>query len=289
MRGRKSKAVAHEDTHRWMVSYADFITLLFAFFVVMYAISSVNVSKYKSLAEGMHSAFTKKGKHQSVAEIASRKEAKSALENPIQEKDQFNELIKALSDLQDSDYHMNPQDGWIELDIKAGALFDSGSADLRPIAVVKLMQLADVIRKLPYPIALEGYTDNVPINTPQYPSNWELSSARAASVARCLTTFGVDQSRITVTGFGEQYPVADNGTEEGRAMNRRVSLIIAKDRTVPRLFNPEMSYKVDQSADNGQTKAKEDKAVDNNQTEIPNAVDNSQTEIPNKDNNKENP
>ncbi|MFW2539157.1 MULTISPECIES: OmpA family protein [unclassified Legionella] len=279
MRGRKSKAVAHEDTHRWMVSYADFITLLFAFFVVMYAISSVNVSKYKSLAEGMHSAFTKKGKHQSVAEIASRKEAKSALENPIQEKDQFNELIKALSDLQDSDYHMNPQDGWIELDIKAGALFDSGSADLRPIAVVKLMQLADVIRKLPYPIALEGYTDNVPINTPQYPSNWELSSARAASVARCLTTFGVDQSRITVTGFGEQYPVADNGTEEGRAMNRRVSLIIAKDRTVPRLFNPEMSYKIDKEAtDNEQTQSKED-----------NAVGNSQTETPNKDNNKENP
>lgn len=279
MRGRKSKAVAHEDTHRWMVSYADFITLLFAFFVVMYAISSVNVSKYKSLAEGMHSAFTKKGQHQSVAEIASRKEAKSALENPIQEKDQFNQLIKALSDLQDSDYHMNPQDGWIELDIKAGALFDSGSADLRPIAVVKLMQLADVIRKLPYPIALEGYTDNVPINTPQYPSNWELSSARAASVARCLTTFGVDQSRITVTGFGEQYPVADNGTEEGRAMNRRVSLIIAKDRTVPRLFNPEMSYKIDkEAADNEQTQSKEG-----------NVVGNSQTETPNKDNNKENP
>ncbi|WP_019217459.1 OmpA family protein [Legionella tunisiensis] len=182
-----------------------------------------------------------------------------------------------MSDLQDSDYHMNPQDGWIELDIKAGALFDSGSADLRPIAVVKLMQLADVIRNLPYPIALEGYTDNVPINTPQYPSNWELSSARAASVARCLTTFGVDQSRITVTGFGEQYPVADNGTEEGRAMNRRVSLIIAKDRTVPRLFNPEMSYKLDkQSAAEMLTKEKEEKAADNSQIETPNK-DNKET------------
>lgn len=266
MRGRKSKAVAHEDTHRWMVSYADFITLLFAFFVVMYAISSVNVSKYKSLAEGMHSAFTKKGKNQSVAELASRKEAKSAVENDVQEKDQFNELIKALSELQDSDYHMNPQDGWIELDIKAGALFDSGSADLRPIAIVKLMQLADIIRKLPYPIALEGYTDNVPISTTQYPSNWELSSARAAAVARCLTTFGVAQSRITVTGFGEQYPVADNGTEEGRAMNRRVNLIIAKDKTVPRLLNPDIGGKANKEPTNTEETTAEDNATNTSQT-----------------------
>lgn len=242
MRGRKNKVVPHEDTHRWMVSYADFITLLFAFFVVMYAISSVNVSKYKSLAEGMNSAFTSKSKGQAVSKLAqTKKDMNPAVDSPINEKDQFNQLIKALSALQDSDYHMNPQDGWVELDIKANALFDSGSADLRPVAVLKLMKLASIIKKLPYPIAIEGYTDNMPIETEQYPSNWELSSARAAAVARTLFSFGVNKKQMSVTGYGEQYPVADNGSEEGRAQNRRVNVIIAKDKTVPRLLDPSIS------------------------------------------------
>lgn len=240
---RKNKRVEQEDTHRWMVSYADFITLLFAFFVVMYAISSVNVSKYKSLAEGMHTAFTKKTNEKGITNIASKEASRTAVDNQINQQDQFNELIKALSDLQDSDYQMNPQNGWVELDIKAGALFDSGSAELRPIAMIKLMKIAEILKKLPYPIALEGYTDNVPIDTPQFPSNWELSSARAAAVARSLTTFGVDSTKISVTGFGEQYPVADNHTEEGRAKNRRVNMVIAKDKTVPRLLNPEATVR----------------------------------------------
>lgn len=244
MRGRKNKVVPHEDTHRWMVSYADFITLLFAFFVVMYAISSVNVSKYKTLAEGMHTAFTSKNnKQQGIAEESKVKNTKTAVKSPINQKDAFTQLIQALSALQDSDYHMNPQDGWVELDIKAGALFDSGSAELRPTAIVKLMKLASIVKTLPYPIAIEGYTDNEPIETPQYPSNWELSSARAAAVARVLSSFGVEQTQMSVTGYGEQYPVADNKTEEGRARNRRVNVIIAKDKTVPRLLNPAISIK----------------------------------------------
>lgn len=234
MPGRKNKAVAHEDTHRWVVSYADFITLLFAFFVVMYAISSVNVSKYKSVAEGMHTAFAKKENKRAIAS----KDSNSSTKTNTTAQDPFTALVNALSELQDADYKMNPQDGWVELDMKAGALFESGSADLRPVAIVKLMQIASVIQKLPYPVALEGYTDNVPISTSQYPSNWELSAARAASVARILTIFGVAQNRISVTGFGDQYPVADNDAEEGRAKNRRVNMIIAKDKTVPRLLNP---------------------------------------------------
>lgn len=275
MRGRKNKAVPHEDTHRWMVSYADFITLLFAFFVVMYAISSVNVSKYKSLAEGMNSAFTSKSKGQSVADVAqTKKDMKTAVESPIKDKDQFNQLIKALSALQDSDYHMNPQDGWVELDIKANALFDSGSANLRPVAVLKLMKLASIIKTLPYSIAIEGYTDNMPIETEQYPSNWELSSARAAAVARTLSSFGVNQKQLSVTGYGEQYPVADNGSEEGRAQNRRVNVIIAKDKTVPRLLDPSISSVKRPQTSNLPVKLEKPQAVttptnnDNNNKEI---------------------
>ncbi|MDI9817641.1 MULTISPECIES: OmpA family protein [unclassified Legionella] len=242
MRGRKNKNDSHEDTHRWVVSYADFITLLFAFFVVMYAISSVNVSKYKSLAQGMHTAFARKDDKKPVAEISSLKTPNSPAASQ-QSKDPFNELVQALANLQDADYRMYPQDGWVELDMKAGGLFDSGSAELRPVALVKLMKIADVLKQQPYPIALEGYTDNIPIYTSQYPSNWELSSARAAAVARILTAFGVEQTRITVTGFGEQYPVAENDTKEGRAKNRRVNLIIAKDKSIPRLLNPALMIK----------------------------------------------
>lgn len=238
---KKRKKVEHEDTHRWMVSYADFITLLFAFFVVMYAISSVNNAKYKAMADGMHAAFNSAGKDKAPIQAAEANMGKSANEAKGQEQEDFNTLDKSLSELEDSDYHVESQDGWVELDIKAGALFDSGSADLKPAAIMKIMKIAQILKKTPYPIALEGYTDNLPISTEQFPSNWELSTARAAALARSLTIYGVDPGRITVTGYGEQYPVADNSTEEGRSKNRRVNLIIAKDKTVPRLLNPDLS------------------------------------------------
>lgn len=240
---RKSKAVIHDDTHRWIVSYADFITLLFAFFVVMYAISSINVSKYKSIAEGMHSAFDAKNTGKALVIADTTQKGQSERKGPTVGKDKFNELIKALAGLQDSDYHMNPQDGYVELDIKAGALFDSGSADMRPLAIIKLMKLASIIQSVPYPIAIEGYTDNMPIETSQYPSNWELSADRAAAVARWLSSFGVQQNRMSVTGYGEQYPIEENTSDEGRSRNRRVNVIIAKDKTVPRLANPAISVK----------------------------------------------
>ncbi|WP_065235749.1 flagellar motor protein MotB [Legionella rubrilucens] len=250
MRRKRNKAVQHEDTHRWMVSYADFITLLFAFFVVMYAISSVNVSKYKALSEGMNSAFNSKGVDRAPVQFSTNsKEGKALLEMKGSESEQFNALEKSLSELQDPDMNIHSDNGWVELDIKAGALFDSGSADLKPAGIVKLMKIAEIIRKVPYPIALEGYTDNVPINTPQFPSNWELSTARAAALARVLTIYGVDPGKITVTGYGEQYPVADNTTEDGRAKNRRVNLIIAKNKTVPRFLNPDLSSKKVESLD----------------------------------------
>lgn len=242
MSRRKAKAVPHEDTHRWMVSYADFITLLFAFFVVMYAISSVNVSKYQSLAHGMHNAFNQKGsQHAPVSSKSPNNGLAASTGSKAAEENAFKALERQLGELQDADYKVNRQEGWIELDIKAGALFDSGSADLRPEAIIKIMKIAKIIKDLPYPVALEGYTDDIPISTPQYPSNWELSSARASALARCLTSFGVQPHRLSVTGFGEQYPMAENTSEEGRSKNRRVNMVIARDKSVSRLLNPEIS------------------------------------------------
>lgn len=238
MRKRRARPQEQSDHHRWIVSYADFITLLFAFFVVMYAISSVNHSKYESLSDGMHSAFNNKDKNKRV--ITQQKTGVSAgdLDSKAEHHDGLESLAKSLSELKDGNLKMNQQDGWIELNLTAGSLFEAGDAELKPEAVLKLMRLAQKIKNLPYPVAVEGYTDNVPIETPQFPSNWELSASRAAAIGRVLNTFGVNSSRIIVTGYGDQYPVAENVTALGRSQNRRVNILITRDKKVDRILNP---------------------------------------------------
>lgn len=238
MKSRRNKTEEQVDHHRWVISYADFITLLFAFFVVMYAISSVNVSKYKSISDGMKSAFNKKEQNKSSPSSDVIKDGPEDKQTKGKFNDGLDDLSKSLSELEDNDYKIKRQDGWIELEIKAGNLFASGDAELKPGAVIKLMQLAAKIKDLPYPIVVEGYTDDIPIETPQFPSNWELSATRAATVGRILNSYGILTSRISITGYGEQYPVTTNVTEEGRSQNRRVTIIIAKNRNVDRLVNP---------------------------------------------------
>lgn len=238
---KKKGSEQQNDHHRWVVSYADFITLLFAFFVVMYAISSVNISKYRSLSEGMKSAFNKKDAARALKSTDNKKDGPQTKQFHGLFNDGLDDLHQSLAELEDGNYKINRQEGWIELDIKSGALFESGEADLKPEAFVKLMQVANKIKKSTSIISVEGYTDNVPIETPQFPSNWELSAMRAAVVGRTLNSFGISAQNLLVTGYGEQFPVADNITAQGRAANRRVSIIIALNRNIPRLLNPELS------------------------------------------------
>lgn len=232
MRSRKHKEEEHVDSHRWVVSYADFITLLFAFFVVMYAISSVNVSKYKTLAKGMESAFNNKTDQPASRALANPIGGMRQLTGKGGQEYNFDAMSQALTKLQDSDYKMSSKDGRIQFDISAGALFRTGSVEVKPMALIKLMELANILKGENYPILLTGHTDNLPINTPQFPSNWELSAARAASIARILNSFGVDAERITVTGYGAQRPIADNNTPDGRKKNRRVNLVIFRDKVI---------------------------------------------------------
>ncbi len=238
MKSKKRKHEEHVDLHRWIISYADFITLLFAFFVVMYAISSVNTSKYKSLSEGMKTAFNKKDKENQQQSTEDINEGPNSKRVMGKFQDGLDEINQSLSELEDANYKINRQKGWIELDIKSGALFGSGDVDLKADALIKLMQLAGKLKKSHAIISVEGYTDNVPIETPQYPSNWELSAARAAAVGRILNNYGINSQRLMVTGYGDQYPIADNITDAGRALNRRVSIIIAVNRKTERLLNP---------------------------------------------------
>lgn len=239
MKRRKNKQLEEVDKNRWIISYADFITLLFAFFVVMYSVSSVSESKYKSLSEGLHSAFNLKDKEkatQSTADLKSGPESKNTKGNY---KDGMDHLKKSLSEIEDGSYKVIKEKGWIELDVRAGALFKSGDVSVTPEGMLKLMKIAEKVKEFPFTIVVEGYTDDSPIQTPQYPSNWELSAARAATVGRVLNNFGIQKDHILVIGYGEQFPVADNLTEEGRSENRRVCIIIAKDKSVSRLLNPQ--------------------------------------------------
>jgi chemotaxis protein MotB len=243
----KKKEADHVSHERWLVSYADFITLMFAFFVVMFAISQVDAQKLGRFVESVNVAFELKGvfpENQSrpiptapasgggigvrpnlappriavlPGTIPSRRamEVRRALER-----------ILTGSRLQDRLRVRLDRRGVIVSLTEAG-FFDTGSAIVRPDAIPTLRELAETLKVTNSPIAVEGHTDNVPISTPQFPSNWELSTVRATTIVRYLVEqHGYDPMRLSATGFAEYRPVGDNATPEGRAANRRVDLVI---------------------------------------------------------------
>lgn len=252
---RRKRHEEHENHERWLVSYADFITLLFAFFVVMYAISSVNEGKYRVLSETLETVFTKPNRSAEPIQIGelSRGEGprvaspgtpevptfdielpeipqqpEPGKDSSIEDIEQLNEqLSSALSVLiENDDVIIKQTDDWLEVEIKSNFLFGSGEARLASDAVPVIGQIADVLAPVANPIQVEGFTDNIPISTPRFPSNWELSASRAASVVNLMGRFGVAPERMSAIGYGEFKPIADNDTEMGRQKNRRVVLVI---------------------------------------------------------------
>lgn len=240
-RRRRSHGEDHENHERWIVSYADFITLLFAFFVVMFAISSVNEGKYKVLSETLSETFAD-------PQIAARRipiindnilpvlnpipATASGGDDPIAREKAaldalFAELQHTLSPyLNEGSISLIRDTRWIEVEMKSSLLFPSGSADLTQAAFPVLRQISDTLRSGPQVIHVEGHTDDVPITTYQFPSNWELSAARAASVVHELMRNGVEPRRMAAVAYSQYQPSADNKTDEGRSRNRRVSLIV---------------------------------------------------------------
>ncbi len=243
--GRRRRPVPPEAHHeRWLVSYADFITLLFAFFVVMYSISSVNEGKYKVLSKALGTVFGVEQPRRETADsvvdtvlaqpVAAdatrermRREALRALQKAVSQQRVYDELAISLQEWTDRglvDIRMNGDR--IEVDMKARLLFSSGDARLSADAMNALRQVARSLVSIPNPIQVEGHTDNVPIANALYRSNWELSAARAASVVQFLQGQGVDPRRLAAVGRGEHHPIAANDDEAGRARNRRVTLLI---------------------------------------------------------------
>ncbi|HUL93787.1 MAG TPA: OmpA family protein [Burkholderiales bacterium] len=214
------------DSHeRWLVSYADFITLLFAFFVVMYAVSSVNEGKYRVLGDAIGTAFRIGGPAVPASQLGTirpnlwaRRERAAATNRsvaaavaPLAGQGQMRVLSHARG---------------TTVEIGAGVLFAPGQAALRQESLQVLNALAQALRAGEQPVEIEGHTDDTPIRTAQFPSNWELSAARAGSVARALAEGGVAPARLAAIGYGEFRPVDSNATEEGRARNRRVSVTV---------------------------------------------------------------
>jgi chemotaxis protein MotB len=270
---RRRREDIHVNHERWLISYADFITLLFAFFVVMYSISQVNDSKYRVLSETFIDAFNRPVDAQTSkdpADEASPSRTQIApieLDNAARDKSQLEEQVPLIVDIepaldrgddavdetrslittsdeltQISDLvsekfsaligerliQVTSNELWLQIELKDSIIFSSGSADTSEQSRKIFDEIASILADYSNPVQVEGFTDNVPINSVRYPTNWELSTARASAIVKHLAAKGVAPERLAAVGYGEYQPVASNDSEQGRAQNRRVTIMIAK-------------------------------------------------------------
>jgi chemotaxis protein MotB len=281
----------HTNHEAWAIPYGDLVTLLLAFFVVMYAISSVNAGKYRVLSDSLFAAFRgtprtmepiQVGDKQSgsgadlqslivqsqlqgqqrsslapvpmgggnqsrgLSPVGTRQQGQAAAQgngsaDPVGNAAATalsrvaDEVARAMDDLVKQNLVVvRHTEFWIEVEIKTDILFPSGSAQLAPYAVDVIQRLAGALAPFPNPIRVEGHTDNKPISTVAFYSNWELSAARAGSVVRVLQGRGVAPDRLAVIGYGDQRPIQSNDTEPGRNANRRVVVVILSTQLQPR-------------------------------------------------------
>lgn len=212
MRRRHKKEEEHDNADRWLISYADFITLMFTFFVALYALSTLDKTKAEKFSGSLKQAF-------------------KIIEEPIPvndraEKALVRDIKKDIQGVEGITVKKEPRG--VVITFSDAALFTSGSADIKHEAFNVLGKLVKVIYTVPGRIGIEGHTDNVPISSGKYASNWELSTARAASVLHFFITKGVDPNKFSIAGYGEYRPVASNDSEGGKAKNRRVEMVISQ-------------------------------------------------------------
>jgi chemotaxis protein MotB len=266
---RKKKHEEHVNAEAWAIPYGDLVTLLFALFTVMYAMSSVNEGKFRVLSDSMIAAFHGAPKSMQPINIGQKQSGKggdkelvgvtpTALMKIRDQKTSAGgqlvaansvigagadpagqpgslirmeqEVQKAMKALIDAKLvSVKRENMWLEVEINTDILFPSGAGDFAPAAEPVLDELAEVLKPFPNPIRVEGHTDDRPIRTAAFPSNWELSAARAASVVHQFTKQGIDPLRLEIVGFGEFHPKEPNDTLEGRNANRRVSILILEE------------------------------------------------------------
>lgn len=261
---RRDKHTSHdqENHERWLVSYSDFMTLLFAFFVVMYSISSVNEGKYKVLSKTLINAFDVKGKKNdssteliefgegsknSVIDFSGQINKEGDIKaDPDGDGDNIGSLLGELTKQIDSAFgdlikngeiSVSGTETWVEISLSSGLLFNSGSATLNAGATPIMEEISGILSSYKNPIHVEGFTDDIPIQSGIFPSNWELSAARSAAVVRLLSENGIAPNRLAAIGYGQYQPVASNDTAEGRGQNRRVALIVSRDLDLRRALS----------------------------------------------------
>jgi chemotaxis protein MotB len=244
MKRRKPKP--HANHERWLVSYADFITLMFAFFVVMYATSKADVKKQIQMADSIDSAFRTLGLFQQVptkngaAGLAHNKEGPITPMNVVMgdelmappavkvDLEKLKERLSGMLSNQIAEHVVSMKIGrdGLVISLREAGFYDSGSAVVHPNSLPVLNKIATALASSPYDIRIEGHTDNVPIHTEQFDSNWELSTTRASRLTRIFVADGFASYRLSASGYAEFHPVAPNDTPEGRSQNRRVDIIV---------------------------------------------------------------
>jgi chemotaxis protein MotB len=284
-RRRRGHAGGHDNDERWLLTYSDMITLLMALFMVLFSISSVNISKFKTLQESLKAAFsgsilpggkaimqsgsqstkahtpatsaipsivpltpntpnsgndTKAQLDQNPVTQAQLSQAQSIAAAAKQEQADFQQLQEKLNQYIDTHGLRNQvqtvisRRGLVVRVLTDRVLFDSGQANLKPEGDPLLGEIANLLNvDRRHPIVVEGHTDNVPIASAQYPSNWELSTARATTVVRFLIGRSVDRNRLSASGYADLHPIATNATAAGRQLNRRVEIVLQR-------LNPEL-------------------------------------------------
>ncbi|MBI4741946.1 MAG: flagellar motor protein MotD [Betaproteobacteria bacterium] len=246
---RRKREDEHENHERWLVSYADFITLLFAFFVVMYALSSVNEGKYRILSDSMVSAFRNapmptSGPTPMIAPTPPMAKKPTIMSNKDKaqevakqkQREKMRNVAKDILDVMapliaEGKVRVLETSRGVTIEINDSILFSPGQALLQPALVKAMSAIAALLAASDFPITIEGHTDDVPIKTAQFPSNWELSAVRATTVLRLFNDAGVAASRLTAIGYADTRPVEPNLLADGRARNRRVSILI--DSAIP--------------------------------------------------------
>jgi len=257
---RREKAPDRVSHERWLVSYADFITLMFAFFVVMFASSQVDKHKAVKLAAAIEDAFQEMGIFQTassrlplVTTDLVPKENVQTIENgkglagqgqmllPVEKlADLQKQLERALAqELQRHEVALTAGHDGLIISLREIGFFDSGSAQLRPTSEATVRRIAGTLAAQPNNIRIEGHTDNVPIHNAQFASNWELSTARATEMIRLfITHYHFPATRLSAAGYAEYHPVASNQTVESRALNRRVDIVVLASAPEGSVANP---------------------------------------------------
>lgn len=235
----KKKPEKPENHERWLLSYADFMTLLMIFFVVMFSMSSVDASKYKEVSESLRVSMgggkSIIGNENAVSVTETSKPVNpdiAAKDEEAKLKDLKSKVDKYLGQngMQDSVSTQIDERGLV-VSLNDTLFFDSGRAEVKPESQKKIIEIGKILNELGNYMRVEGHTDNVPISNGQFSSNWKLSCARAANVTEFfISNCGIQPQKLSAVGYGEYRPIADNSTEEGKSKNRRVDIIIVNSK-----------------------------------------------------------